>query len=292
MSEVFAAIFTAAFAVQVIRIAIPYVLAALGGSLTERSGVTDLALEAKLLVGAFTAAAVAHATGSSMLGIAGGAAGGVVVAALQALCVLRLAANQVIVGVALNLAASGVTRYLLKIFYGSSANSPPVPGVAGGAANPILWIALAAVLAVPVLVARTRLGVRIRAAGDRPAALDAAGVSTARVRLVALLTGGALAGIGGAQLSLAISGFTADMSSGRGYLALTAVILGGWRPALAAAACLVFGFTEALVIQLQIHDAGIPRELVQMLPFALTLIVLALGLTRTRPPAALGRDVE
>ena len=287
-----AAMLSLAFLAQVVRITIPYAMAALGGSLTERSGVVDLALEAKLLVGAFTAAVVAHATGSVALGIAGGAAGGAAVAAVQALCALRLGADQVIVGVALNLAALGVTRYLLEILYGSSANSPAVPGVAGSLANPILWIAVAAAVAVPIVVARTRFGVRVRAAGDRPVSLAAAGVSAARVRVLALLAGGALVGVGGAQLSLSIAGFTADMSSGRGYIALAAVILGGWRPARAAAACLAFGVAEALVIQLQIHDAGVPRELAQMLPYALTLIVLALGLSRSRPPAALGRDLE
>jgi len=288
-----AAMLSLAFLAQVVRITIPYAMAALGGSLTERSGVVDLALEAKLLVGAFTAAVVAHATGSVALGIAGGAAGGAAVAALQAACVLRLGADQVVVGVALNLAAVGLTRYLLEVLYGSSANSPPVPGVGGAvAANPILWIAAAAAIAVPVAVSRTRFGLRLRAAGDRPEALAAAGVSVERVRLLALLAGGAIAGIGGAQLSLAVSGFSADMSSGRGYIALAAVILGGWRPARAALACLGFGLAEAIVIQLQLHAGGFPRELAQLLPYGLTLAVLALAMARSRPPAALGKAAE
>lgn len=279
-----------AFAAQALRITLPYALAALGGSITERAGVIDLALEAKLLVGAFTAAAVALATGSALLGVAGGAAGGMLVAAIQILCAVRLRADQVVVGVALNLAAAGGTRYFLQLLYGSSANSPPVPGV--GAAllgNPILWIALVAAAAMPFVVARTRLGVRMRAAGDRPEALAAAGVSVGRVRLAVALLGGLLAGVGGAQLSLAVDGFSDDMSGGRGYIALAAVILGGWRPAYAALACLAFGLAEAVVIQLQLRDLGVPRELAQMLPYVLTLAALALAPLRMRPPAALGR---
>jgi general nucleoside transport system permease protein len=279
-----------AFVGQVVRITIPYALAALGGTLTERSGLIDLALEAKLVVGAFCAAAVAHATGSMPVGIVGAGLGGAAVAALQVLCAVRLRADQVVVGVALNLAAMGLTRYLLDLLYGSSANSPPVPGVGGALfTNPILWVTVIAAAAVPLLVTRTRLGVRLRAAGDRPEALAAAGVSIARVRLTAALIGGALAGVGGAQLSLAVDGFSADMSGGRGYIALAAVILGGWRPAWAALACLGFGVAEALVIQLQLRDLGVPRELAQMLPYALTLLALALWPSRTQPPAALGR---
>jgi len=279
-----------AFAAQALRITIPYALAALGGTLSERSGVIDLALEAKLLVGAFVAAAVAHASGSALVGVAGGALGGVLVAALHALCAVRFGADQVVVGVALNLAATGLTRFLLQLLYDSSANSPPVPGIGSALlGDPILWIAVAAAVVVPFALTRTRLGVRLRAAGDRPEALTAAGVSVGRVRLIAALLGGALAGIGGAQLSLAVDGFSADMSGGRGYIALAAVILGGWRPAWAALACLGFGLAEAVVIQLQLRDLGVPRELAQMLPYALTLLALALTPSRTRPPAALGR---
>ena len=279
-----------AFAAQALRITIPYALAALGGSVTERSGVVDLALEAKLLVGAFVAAALAHASGSVAVGIAGGALGGLLVGALQAFCAVRLGADQVVTGVALNLAAAGLTRYLLDLLYGSSANSPPVPGVGGALfADPILWLAILAAIAVPIGLTRTRLGVRIRAAGDRPEALAAAGVPVAGVRWTAILLGGAIAGLGGAQLSLAVDGFSADMSGGRGYIALAAVILGGWRPAWAALACLGFGVAEAIVIQLQLRDLGVPRDLAQMLPYALALLALVIAPSRTRPPAALGR---
>jgi simple sugar transport system permease protein len=291
MTEVLSAIFTLGFAAQVLRIAVPYALAAMGGAVTERSGVIDLALEAKLLFGAFTAAAVGHATGSAYLGVAGGLAAGMLVAAVQVGCALRLGADQVIVGVALNLLALGGTRFLLQLLFGEGANSPPSPGFGSSVlGNPIVWLAVVAAIAVPFALRRTRWGVRLRAAGDRPDALIAVGVSPTRARLAAALVGGALAGAGGAQLSLAVGGFSADMSSGRGYIALAMVILSGWRPAWAVVACLGVAFAEALNILFQITDVPIAHELANLLPYVLTLAVLVIaGGARRPPPRALGR---
>jgi simple sugar transport system permease protein len=148
---------------------------------------------------------------------------------------------------------------------------------------------LAAVL-VPFAVARTRWGLRLRAVGDRPDALRAVGVDPARPRMHAALVGGALAGAGGAQLSLVVGGFSADMSSGRGYIALAMVILSGWRPAYAALACVGVAVAEALNIQLQVTGSSIPRELAPLLPYLLTLAVLVIygGKGRT-PPASIGK---
>lgn len=288
--ELISAVFTLAFATQVIRIAVPYALAALGGAITERSGVIDLALEAKLLFGAFAAAAVGHATGSAYAGILGGIAAGVLVAALQAYFALRLGADQVIIGIALNLLALGGTRFLLQLFYGEGANSPPAPAFGDAVlGNPLVWIAIVAALLVPVALARTRWGLRLRAAGDRPEALVAVGVSPTRARFAAALVGGGLAGAGGAQLSLAVGGFSADMSSGRGYIALAMVILAGWRPAWAAIACVGVAAAEALNILLQITGSGIPRELAPILPYLLTLAVLIIAGGSGRPPRSLGK---
>ena len=284
------AVFSLAFATQVLRIAIPYALAALGGAITERSGVIDLALEAKLLFGAFAAAAFAHATGSLYAGVIGGVAAGMLVAALQLACALELAADQVIVGVALNLLALGGTRFLLQLIYGEGANSPPT-GAFGDAvlSNPLFWIAVLAAVAVPFAVTRTRWGLRLRAAGDRPDSLVAVGVAPSSARYAAGLVGGALAGAGGAQLSLAVGGFSADMSSGRGYIALAMVILSGWRPAWAALACLGVGCAEALNIQLQVTGSTVPRELAPLLPYALTLGVLVFAKISRPPPRSLGK---
>ncbi|MEZ4368725.1 MAG: hypothetical protein R2939_20980, partial [Kofleriaceae bacterium] len=250
-----------------------------------------LALEAKLLVGAFTAAAATHATGSVTVGVIGGAVGGVAVALVQAALVLGARAEQVVVGVVLNLLALSGTRFLLQAIYGEGANSPPVASVGDRLVdNPVAWVALAAALVVPWWLARTRRGLHARAAGDRPAALRAVGVSVPGVRLRVLVLGGALAGVGGAQLSLSVGVFAAEMSAGRGYLALAAVILSGWRPVRAALIALAIAAAEAIRIQLQVRgDTLVPRELAQVLPYLVTLVVLAGFGGGRRPPAALGR---
>jgi len=283
-------IFTIALLWQTLRIAVPYALAALGGAVTERSGTIDLAIEAKLLFGAFAAAAVAHATGSAPVGILGGAAAGMAVGAAQAYLAQWLEADQVIIGVALNIVALSGTRFLLQLIYHEGANSPPVPAFGDTVvANPIIWLALVATIAAPFVLRRTRWGLRLRAAGDRPDALVAASVSPRRVRLGAAIVGGGLAGAGGAQLSLAVGVFSADMSGGRGYIALAMVILSGWRPAFAALACLGVAFAEALNIQLQVTASVIPRELLPLLPYVLTLVVLVVyGGKGRQPPKSLG----
>lgn len=291
MSELLAAVFSLGFVGQVLRIAVPYALAAMGGAVTERSGVIDLALEAKLLFGAFTAAAVGHVTGSAVLGLVGGIAAGMAVAAIQIGCALGLRADQVIVGVALNAVALAGTRFLLQLLFGEGSNSPPCPAYGGAVlGNPIVWLTAVAAIAVPFALRRTRWGLRLRAAGDRPDALIAVGVPPIRARFAAALVGGALAGAGGAQLSLAVGGFTADMSSGRGYIALAMVILSGWRPALAVLACLGVAAAEALSIAFQVTGVPIAHELVALLPYVTTLAVLIIfGGARRPPPRSLGR---
>jgi simple sugar transport system permease protein len=284
-------VFTLAFLAQLIRIAVPYALAAMGGAITERSGVIDLALEAKLLFGAFTAAAFAHATGSAYAGVAGGMMAGVAVTGVQLFCSLRLRADQVIVGVALNVIALGGTRFMLQLIYHEGANSPPVPAFGHDVlTNPIVWLAFIAAIALPFALVRTRWGLRLRAAGDRPDSLVTVGVPSSHPRIFAALIGGALTGAGGAQLTLSVGGFVADMSGGRGYIALAMVILAGWRPALAAIACAGIAAAEAFNIQLQVSDAGVPHELAQLVPYVLTLVVLAIaGGKHGKPPRSLGK---
>lgn len=282
-----------AFLAQLVRIAVPYTMAALGGSLSERSGVINIALEGKLLIGAFCGAVGAIESGSPIVGALCGAAGGVAVAAIYALAVVRLRADQIVSGVAINLLALGLTRYLLKLFYGSTANSPPAPGFdLPLALDPLLWAAAVSVVAVHLLVARTRFGLRLRAAGEHPEAAASLGVSVRSVRVRAVLGAGALAGLGGAWLALDNNGFVAAMSGGRGYIALAAVIMGSWRPAWAAAACLLFAFAEAVQVNLQALDLGVPRELVQILPYLLTIVALCGFIGRSRAPAALGRPAD
>ena len=285
------AVLSTAFVAQAVRIAIPYACAAAGGAVTERSGVIDLALESKLLWGAFAAAVAAHATGSIAVGVIAGMAAGAAVGLIQLVLGFLLAADQVVVGVALNLVSYGLTRFLLQVLYESSANSPQTVGVGSAVFySPVAWLAVIAIAAVALVLARTPLGLRIRAAGDRPDGVAAAGLSVARIRLWALLLGGAVAGLGGAQLALAAHGFSAEMSGGRGYMALAIVILGGWRPAVVAAICIGFGAIEALQVQLQLEKVGVPDQLVQLLPFAVTLAVLVIAPRHARPPRALGQS--
>ncbi len=283
--------FSLGFLAQMIRIAVPYALAAMGGSITERAGVIDLALEAKLLFGAFTAAVFAHATGSAFAGVLGGMCAGMAVTGLQLFCSLRLRADQVIVGIALNVIALGGTRFLLQLAYHEGANSPPVAGFGHAVlANPIVWLTLSAAVALPFAIRRTRWGLRLRAAGDRPESLTAVGVFPHRPRIAAALVGGALTGAGGAQLTLSVGGFVADMSGGRGYIALAMVILAGWRPAIAALACAGIAFGEAFNIALQVSGVGVPHELAQLAPYVLTLAILAIaGGKRDRTPKSLGK---
>ncbi|MGE5181986.1 MAG: ABC transporter permease [Acidobacteriota bacterium] len=283
-------VLTLAFALQVLQIAIPYALAAMGGAITERSGVIDLALEGKLLFGAFAAAACAHATGSTLAGVAGAMVAGMLVAGVHVFCALWLEADQVIIGVAINILGLAGTRFLLQLVYHEGANSPQGPSYGDSVVgNPLVWLALVAAIVVPVALRRTRWGLRLRAAGDRPDALVAVGVSPRRARVAAALVGGALSGAGGAQLSLAVGVFSADVSNGRGYIALAMVILAGWRPALAALACVGVAFATALNIQLQLSGSIIPRDLAPLLPYVLTLAVLVIWGGRGQAPKSLGK---
>lgn len=293
MSDVMGAVFSTVFLAQLLRIAVPYVLAALGGTISERSGVINIALEGKLLVGAFCCAVGAIESGSVVVGALCGVLGGMLVAALYGMAVLRFHADQIVSGVAINLMALGLTRYLLKLFYGSTANSPPAPGFDQSIwHNLLLYLVIALVGAFHVLFRHTRFGLRLRAVGEHPDAAETLGLSVLGIRWTAVLAAGAVAGLGGAWLALDNHAFVANMSGGRGYIALAAVIMGSWRPGFVALACLVFAAAEALQVVLQVADVGVARELVQSLPYILTMVAMAGLIGRSRAPAALGKAHE
>jgi simple sugar transport system permease protein len=277
---------------QGLRISVPYVLAALGGAVSERAGVVNLALEGMLLAGAFTAT-VASGAGGVVAGLAGGALGGVFLAGVYAASVLWFRADQIVAGVAVNLLALGLTRYLLKVVYDSASSSTPVPGFAGSgvwsASTAFLLGAALIAIGVHAWVERTAGGLRLRAVGEHPEAANAAGVDVVKVRLGAVLASGVLAGLGGAWLALDNHGFVDRMSGGRGYIAIAAVIFGRWRPLGATFACLLFGFADAFQLRAQTAATAVPRELVQVLPYVLTMLALAGVVGRSRAPAALGR---
>lgn len=276
-------------AVTGVRLATPLAFAALGGVLSERAGVVNLALEGKLLGGAFACAAIAVATGNPWLGVAAAAGAGAALGLLHATAGVVLRGDQIVVGIALNLLVAGGTQFLMGILYGSSANSPSFPGLPAAGAlrlSPLVWAAVVAAPAVHFLVRDTAFGLRLRAVGEYPEAAESAGVSPLRVRVLAVTLAGTLAGLGGAYLALEAAQFVKGMSAGRGFLALAAVIFGKWRPLPAVLACLFFGVTEALQIRLQ--GRGLPTQFVQMIPYLLTMVALAGLVGRSRPPSALG----
>lgn len=293
MIDLLLSLATLSFLASVFRIAVPYAMAALGGAISERSGVINIALEGKLLMGAFGATIGAYYTDSIVVGVVSGVAGGAVVGALYALVVVRFRADQIVAGVAINMLAYGLTRYLLTIPFDSSASSAITvgfgPSVVG---NPVAWVAVAMVIGVYVVVYRTRFGLRLRAVGEHPEAAGSLGISVARVRWLAVVTAGGLAGLGGAWLSLGQHEFFAEMSGGRGYIALAAVIMGRWHPLYAAGACLLFGFAEGLQFELAARNVGLPSELLATLPYVLTMVTLAGFMGRARAPGALGKPPE
>ena len=286
-----------AFLVQTFRIAIPYLFASAGGVISERVGLIGLTLEGYMLGGAFCAVVATEATGSPWVGVLAGMAGGSLLALLYAGGSVRFRANQVIVGVALNLLVVGLTRFFLRLFYDSSSNSPRVQGfiveqsgsgVAALAQDPLVWLGVLAVVFVAWMLYRTPFGLRIRAVGEHPEAARSVGVPVAKVRYLAAALSGAIAALGGVYLALDQHQFTDGMSAGRGFIALAAVIFGRWDPKRVALACLLFAAAETLQIQLQGSQA-IPSQFVEMIPYVLTIVALATVVGRASAPAALGK---
>jgi simple sugar transport system permease protein len=246
-----------------------------------------------MLSGAFSAVLGSNLSGSPWVGVLTGILGGLVFALIHALATIRYRADQIVVGVAINLMAIGITRFLLKLFFDSSSNSPRVAGFGGninmaGFDNPLLWLGLIVPVAVAYMVYRTPFGLRIRAAGEHPDAAESVGVSVKRVRYVAVAISGMLAGLGGVYLALDQHQFTDQMTAGRGFIALSAVIFGRWDPIRAALACLLFAAAETLQIQLQGSHA-IASQFIEMIPYVLTIVALAGVVGRAVPPAALGK---
>ena len=285
-----------AFLAQTLRIAIPYLLASAGGVMSERAGLIALSLEGYMLGGAFCAVAATYASGSPTVGVIAAVAGGLALALLYAVSSIRFRADQVVVGIAINLLAIGLTRFFLRLFFDSSSNSPRVAGfdVRGSgtgfvalAHNPLVWIGLLMIPLTAWLLYRTPFGLRVRAVGEHPVAATSVGVPVARIRYLAATMSGALAGLAGAYLALDQHQFTDGMTAGRGFIALAATIFGRWDPARAGLACLLFAAAETLQIQLQGSQA-IPSQFVEMIPYLLTIIALAGVVGRAVPPAALG----
>jgi simple sugar transport system permease protein len=272
--------------VTVLRISVPYLLCALGGTFSERGGVTNIALEGTLLVGALGAVVGGHATGSATMALLCGVGAGLLLQGLYGLVVLRFRADQIVCGVAINLLAIGATRFLLKLLYDSSSNSPRVAAMPSTA--PLVALIVLLVVAAHLVMFHTRFGLRLRACGESPAAAATAGVSVLRVRAAGVLCAGFFGGLAGVWLASLQHQFVDLMSGGRGFIALAAMIFGRWRPLGAVGACLLFGAAEAAQIGLQTAGVGPAPALTQTLPYVLTMVALAGAIGRARPPAALG----
>ena len=297
-------IFTFSLIASTIRLATPLVLAALGGLFSERSGVINIALEGKMLAGAFTAAAVTYAAdqrlhlgnASPWVGLLGGLLAGLFIAVIYAVSCIKYKADQVVSGAAINILMLGIPGFLSGAFFLSSGSTPQLPKDHLLPQSPlIIAIAILALVALTWYVLyKTPFGLRLRAVGETPEAADAAGVSVSKMRYSGVLIAGILAGIGGAYLSIGQSSlFTRNMTAGRGFIALAALIFGKWRPVQTLLACLLFGFTEAVSIQMQgavklPSGEDIPVQFIQMVPYVLTIVVLAGFIGSSLPPRALG----
>src|ERR671926_1153108 len=286
-------IFNLGLLFSAIRLATPLLLAALGGMFSERSGVINIALEGLMLAGAFTAASMTWYAGSPWAGLVGAVVAGAAIALIHAVACIRYRADQVVSGTAINILLTGVPALLSGAFFLSSGSTPQVPKENLMPYTPMVIAGLLVPLTYYVLY-YTPFGLRLRAVGENPEAADAAGVSVNLMRYAAVLISGALAGIGGAYLSIGQSSlFTRNMSAGRGFIALAALIFGKWRPVQTMLACLLFGFADAVTIQMQgvvklPSGEDVPIQFIQMIPYVVTIVVLAGFIGHSRAPGALG----
>jgi general nucleoside transport system permease protein len=303
-----------------LRVSTPLILCALAGLLSERSGVVDIGLEGKMLAAAFAAGAMGATYESTMVALLVGVAVAVALSWMHGLACVSHAGDQVVSGVAINIIAAGLTVVLGIAWFAQGGQTPPVStavriqplfpvlqqsvqhwpvvgpllGLVLLSHNALVYLALALVPATWWLLFRTRYGLRLRAVGENPQMVDAAGVSVARLRYTALTLNGVLCGLAGGYLVLAQSAsFSANMTAGRGFMALAALIFGRWHPISAFWACLLFGFLDAAAIRLQgvaLPGVGeVPVQFIQALPYLLTVVLLAGFIGKAVAPQALGR---
>ena len=302
-----------------LRVSTPLILGAMAGLFSERSGIVDISLEGKMLAAAFAAGSVAAVTGSPWLALLAGIVVSIILALVHGFASITHRGNQVVSGLAINVLASGLTVVLgiawfsrggqtpslassarfmpIELPFAEAAASVPVVGrfyneVISGH-NLLVYMAFAAVLLTWWIVYRTRFGLRLRAVGENPLAVETVGLSVSRLRYSALVICGLLCGIAGTYLSIAQNAaFVREMTAGQGYIALAALIFGKWRPLPALLACLMFGFLDAVAIRLQGVEFAligeVPVQLIQSLPYVLTVVLLAGFIGRAIAPAAIG----
>jgi ABC-type uncharacterized transport system permease subunit len=299
-------IFNYTLIASVLRLSTPLILASLGGLYAERSGVINIALEGMMLAGAFTAAAVTIYAHNPWVGLLGAMLAGLLVAWLHAVATIDYKADQVVSGTAINILFLGVPALLSGALFDSTGATPQLPKeqvlpdvaffnpesapVLASIFNqkPLVYLAFILAGVTFYVLYRTRFGLRLRAVGENPEAADTAGVNVRRMRYAGVLLSGALAALGGAYLSIGQNSlFTRNMTAGRGFIALAALIFGKWDPVGAVLACLLFGFAEALAIRMQ-GTVNLPNQFIQLIPYVLTMVALAGLVKRASPPKALG----
>ncbi|WP_353892027.1 ABC transporter permease [Proteinivorax hydrogeniformans] len=293
MLDILTQIFSLSMMFAGLRMATPLILASLGGILSERSGVINIALEGMILTGAFFAVWGSYTTGNPWFGVLLAIVAGMVLASIHALVSVYFKADQVVSGTAINILATGLTVYLLQILFGVSGTSPravrlPAWSLGTVSFNPMVYLALILVPIIWFVLYKTPWGLRIRAVGEHPQAADTVGINVNRWRFICVTLSGAFAGLAGVSIAIGEgSYFVNGMSSGRGFIALAAMIFGKWNPFGALGASLLFGFTEAIALRADFQY--IPSQLVRTLPYIITIIVLAGFIGKARPPKAVGK---
>lgn len=288
-----------------IRMSAPLIFAALGGLFSERSGIINIALEGKMLAGAFAAAATTTITHSPFLGFLAGGIAGMIMSAIYGLFVINFKSNQIVTGTAITILAAGTVPFISQILFQNTGSTPEIPMGDRFIYSPIIaaWIVMGLIW---LWFKYSPYGMWHKFAGEHPDALQTSGIDVIKTRWSGVLFSGFLAGLGGATLSICLSSsYTRNMTAGRGYMALAALIVGGWRPAAAALACLAFGFFDALGITLQ--GIQIPKlsfeipiitgtwnfiispQFIQIIPYILTVVIVAGFVGKSRPPKALGQ---
>ncbi len=277
-----------------IRQAAPILITAIGGMFSEVTGVVNIGLEGMMLMGAFTAAVVSYFTGSPYVGILGGMLAGGLMALLHGVLSIKYKGDQTVSGVAINLFASGFTVFMLRVLFNQSGNTPTVakaPAIGGMSIIVILIYALA--IWAHYFLYRTVTGLRMRSVGEHPLAADTVGIDVYKIRYFGVVMSGLFAGLGGAYLSIgALSQFTKEMSAGRGFIAIAALVFGKWKPKGIIFASLLFGFADAIQTLIQQYVSFIPPQFIQMLPYILTIGTLAGVVGKAVAPAASGKPYD
>lgn len=277
-----------------LRQAAPVLITAIGGMFSELTGVVNIGLEGMMLMGAFFAAIGSYYSGSWVVGLITGILGGALIAWVHALISIRYKGNQTVSGVAINLFASGFTVFMLRVLFQQSSNTPVVTGAPSvGSFSIILYMIYGLAIFSGFFIYRTVTGLRMRAVGEYPLAADTVGINVYRVRYFGVIVSGALAGLGGAYLSIgALTQFTKEMSAGRGFIALAALVFGKWKPKGVILASLLFGFADAAQVLIQQFFPAIPPQFIQMTPYILTLLALAGVVGKAVAPSATGKPYD